>query len=283
MDTEHQIPDDSGRRAFKPPRQRRRRPRRPASVQRDFSLWDLREGFGYGLIRALCAVGFGFVPSFDARFGDASLAVVSSGLAMFVFAIVLLLLHAGRPAEWPLLADAVSLLVLVPVIITASGIEVSDARLGGRSTNFLAAAGAVILVYLIVVVIATRGGADRTASSQVGVLPGSLSIAIILLGTEHFSAGAIWRGLSIAWMVAAIATVTAMFVSMRARLFVAPAAFALVAIGVVVPDFLGDSERSLSSGSSGIAVLSTAVVASVLVLIPLRPRSPTSRPAPPVD
>lgn len=270
LDQDHHPPDDSGRRAL-PPRQRR--PRRRARVERAPilpGLWDLREGFGYGLIRALCAVGFGFVPGLAVRFGDAALSVVSTGLALALLAIVLFLRRVGRPTEWRLLADAVTLFVLVPVLVTASGIEVADARLGGRSTNFLAAVGVTLLIYTIVVVLSTRGGADRNPVSQIGALPGALSIALILLGTDYFSAGALWRGLSIAWMVAAVATVVAIFLSVRARALVAPAAFALVALGMITPDFVGESERSLSSGSAGIAVLTTAIVAVILVLIPTR-------------
>ena len=273
-------PDDRQRRAFKPPRQRRRRERKPRGTS--FNLWEMREGFGYGLTRALCAVGFGFVPGVSDRLGDSALTVVSSLLAAMMVAIFVGLIRLGRAPEWRLIADAVALFVLVPVLVTASGIEVADARLGGRSSNFLAAAVALVLIYAITAIIATRGGADRNAASQIGALPGALSIAVVVLGTTHFSASAIWRGLSIAWMVAAVATVLAMFVPLNLRALVAPVVFLLFTVGVVVPDFLSENEAILDAGSAGIAMVTVVVVALVLLFIPSAPRR-TRRIAPPPD
>lgn len=220
----------------------------------------------------MCAVGFGFVPGLERNLGESALTAVSWGLGLLLLGGIVLLRRAGRPIEWRIAADAISLLVLVPVLVMASSIEVADARLGGRSLNLLAAAVATLLVYLIVVTVATRAGADRTPASQIGALPGALAILIILLGTEYFAAGAAWRGLSIAWMVAAVASVVSTFVSVHARAIVAPVALALVAIGLLVPDFLGESERSLSAQSSGIAVIVSALAALVLILVPHRGR-----------
>lgn len=233
---------------------------------------DLREGLGYGLTRAACAIGFGAVPMLSERFGDAALSLVSFGLALLMIAIAGGLVRLGRPLEWRLAADAITLSVLIPVLVTASGIEVADDRLGGRSTNFLAAALATAMIYLVIVVVVTRSGADRNPSSQIGALPGALLITAILVGTSNFSAVTLWRGLSVAWMVAAIATALATLLSLRARALVAPLAFALFAAGIVVAEIMSESERSLSSGSSGIAVLVTGGVAVVLLLIPLPQR-----------
>jgi hypothetical protein len=271
--------DDSKRRAFTPPPVRKRR-QRPALPRTQFNLWHLRQSFGTGLARAVCAVGFGFVPSLGSRFGDSALAVAALGLALGVAGIVLLLYRSNRPVEWTLAADATALLVLVPVLATASGIEVADARFGGRSLNFLAAAAAVVLLYVVIVVIATRGGQVRDASGQIGALPGALSITAILLGTASFSAGAMWRGLALAWMVAAIVTVIAVIVPLRFRLFVAPAAFLIFAIAVVLPDALRGQGTSLSTGSSAIAVLATGCVAAILIFIPVSSRASTEEPPP---
>jgi hypothetical protein len=262
-----QTVDRVKRRAFKPPRQRRRVRRQ--STGRSFSIWDMRDGLGYGFTRATCAIGFGLTPFIGGRFGDASLAIISAGLGLLMLAIVAGLMRMGRSTEWRLVADAITLLVLVPLLATASGIEVADARLGGRSTNFLAAAGATVLIYAIVVILATKAGADRNAATQIGALPGALSITAILLGTSHFSAGALWRGLAVSWMVAAIVTAFAMFVSLRARISVAPLAFALFALAIVFLESSNDDGRTLSSESSAIAMGADAVVAVILVLIPL--------------
>ncbi|CAN5769068.1 hypothetical protein BH20CHL1_BH20CHL1_04440 [soil metagenome] len=279
-----QTVDRVKRRAFKPPRQRRRVRRYPTGSS--FSVWSMRDGLGYGFTRAICAIGFGLTPSLGGRFGDASLAIISTALALLMFAIVAGLVRMGRPAEWRLVADGITLLVLVPVLATASGIEVADARLGGRSANFLAAAAAALLIYAVVVVVATRAGADRNAATQIGVLPGGLSITAILLGASHFSAGALWRGLTVSWMVAAIVTALAMFVSLRARGAVAPVTFAVFSLTIVFLESTKTSERSLSSESSAIAMGAAAVVAMILVLIPLpqrrvrakRPQRPDNQP-----
>jgi hypothetical protein len=269
---EDQRLDDSKRRAFKPGPVRQRR-RRPALPRAQFNLWHLRQSFGIGLIRAGCAVGFGFVPALAARFEDSALAVAAVILSLGVASIVLLLYRSNRPVEWTLLADAATLLVLVPVLATASGIEVADARFGGRSLNFLAAATAVVLLYVVIVVIATRGGQERNADGQIGVLPGALSITAILLGTTNFSAATMWRGLAVAWMVAALVTVVAVIVPHRYRLFVAPAAFLMFAAAIVLPDALRGEGTSLSTLSSAIAVVATGFVAAILILIPALKRA----------
>jgi hypothetical protein len=276
---EDQRLDDSKRRAFTP-RPARKRRQRPALPKAQFNLWHLRQSFGIGLARAGCAVGFGFVPALGSRFGDSALAVAAFVLALGVAGIVLLLYRSNRPIEWTLMADAVTLLVLVPVLASASGIEVADARFGGRSLNFLAAATAVVLLYVVIVVIATRGGQERNAGSQIGVLPGALSITAILLGTASFSAAAMWRGLAIAWMVAAIVTVIAVIVPQRYRLFVAPAAFLVFAAAIVLPDALRGEGTSLSTGSSAIAVVATGCVAAILVFIPVSNSAPVNEPPP---
>lgn len=279
MDVDTMNQDDSRRRAFKPPRRRRtpRRQIRPPSL----NLWRFRHGFGLGIVRAICAIGFGFVPSVSDRFGDAALALVSVALAAAVAGIVVMLIRMSRPLEWPLLADAATLFTLVPILVTASGIEVADARFGGRGINFFAAASAVVLLYVIVVTIATRGWSHRGASGQLGALPGAFSITVVLLGTANFSAGGIWRGLSIAWMGAALVTVVAMLVPARYRAVVAPLAFALFAAGVVATNAASDEAASLSSGSSAVAALSAAIVAAVLILIP--GSRPIAEPEPPPE
>lgn len=276
-----QTVDRVKRRAFKPPRQRRRARREPTG--RGFSIWDMRDGLGYGLTRAICAIGFGVTPVVGDRFGDASLAVISAGLGLLVFAVVAALMRMGRSTEWRLVADALTLLVLIPVLATASGIEVADARLGGRTANFLAAAVATVLIYTIVVIVATKAGGDRNAATQIGALPGALSITAIFLGASYFSAGTLWRGLTVSWMVAAIVTVLAMFVSLRARVAVAPGAFALFAVAIVFLESTNEDGRTLSSESSAIAMGAAVVVAILLVLIPLPRRRTRLRRPPRID
>lgn len=269
--------DDSHRRAFKQPRPRRRRRAPRAATGHGVDLWGMRDGLGYGLTRALCAIGFGLVPGVSERFGDAGLALVAAGLALTMVLIVVALVRMGQLMEWRMLADAVTLLVLTPVLVTASGIEVADARLGGRSANFLAAAAATILIYAIVVIVATRAGTDRTVASQIGALPGALSITAVLLGTNHFSAGALWKGLAVSWMAAATITVLAMLVSLRARVAVAPMTFALFALGIVLLQSRSGDAGALSSESSSIAMGAVAFVAVILIFIPLPRRRSRAR------
>jgi hypothetical protein len=244
-------------------------------------LWHMRDGFGYGLSRALCAVGFGFVPSLSARLGDSALAIVSAVLAMLLLGVVFLLLRMNRPVEWRLVADSATLLVLVPVLVTSSGLAVADARFGGRGINFLAASAAVACLFVVIVVIATRGGADRNAAGQIGGLPAAFSIVIIIMGTSYFSAGAISRGLSIAWMAAAVVTVVVMLVPVGRRSIFAPAAFALFTAALVISDILGDGGSALNAETSAIAVMTTLFVAAVLIIIPIPPRRVRSAEPPP--
>jgi hypothetical protein len=260
--------DNSKRRAFRPPKRPRRTYQRPSIPTPD--LWQYRHGFGVALSRAACAVGFGMVPGMSNRFGDAALVVVCVLLGAAVAGAVFLLYRAGRALEWQLVADAMTLIVLLPALITASGIEVADARYGGRGENFLAAATALVLLFVVVTTVATRGWANLRTSGQTGSVPAAFSITIILLGTNHFSAGGMWRGLSIAWMVAAGVTLLATLAPARYRPYIVPGSFILVAVGVVMLNASGSSQ-SISSGASAVAALATAIVAAILIFVPLLP------------
>lgn len=268
--------DDSKRRAFRPPKQRR--PRRRVSLPSP-DLWRFRREIGIGVVRAACAVGFALYPGVAIRFADSALTVLSLIMGVGVAALVFLIYRAGRPIEWQMLADSTTLIVLMPVLITASAIEVADARFGGRGVNFLAAAAALVLLFLVVTTIATRGWADRRQEGQTGALPAAFSITIVLLGTNHFSAGGMWRGLSIAWMAAAVVTVLSGVVPARMRPLVVPVAFMLFAVGVVVVN-ASAAGRALSSGASAIAALAVASVAAILILAPLIGPALTSQPPP---
>lgn len=269
--------DDSNRRAFRPPKRPRRTFQRPSIPAPD--LWQYRHGFGIALSRAACAIGFGMVPGVSNRFGDAALVVVCLLLGLAVSGAVAMLHRAGRPLGWQLIADAITLMVLLPALITASGIEVADARYGGRGENFLAAAAALVLLYVIVTTVATRGWSDLRITGQTGAAPAALSITIILLGTNHFSAGGMWRGLSIAWMVAAGVTLMVTLSPGRFRQFVVPGTFLAFAVGVVMLNASSDG-RALSSGTSTVAALATAVVAAILILAPMLSTA-TKRTVPP--
>ncbi len=258
--------DDSNRRAFRPPKRPRRTFQRPSIPAPD--LWQYRHGFGLALSRAACAVGFGMVPGVSSRFGDAALVIVCMLLGLAVAGAAAMLYRAGKQLEWQLIADAMTLMVLLPALITASGIEVADARYGGRGENFLAAAAALVLLYVVVTTVATRGWADLRLAGQTGAVPAALSITIVLLGTNHFSAGGMWRGLSVAWMVAAGVTLLVTLSPGRYRHVVVPVTFLIFAVGVVMLNASSDG-RALSSGTSSVAALTTAVVAAILILIPL--------------
>lgn len=218
------------------------------------------------------------VPGVSNRFGDAALVIVCLLLGAAVACAAAMIYRAGRPLEWQLLADAMTLVVLLPALITASGIEVADARYGGRGENFLAAAIALVLLYVVVTTVATRGWSELRTLGQTGAVPAAFSITIILLGTNHFSAGGMWRGLSVAWIVAAGVTMLTTLVPGRYRHWVVPTSFMVFAVGVVLLNASSEG-RALDSGTSTVAALATATVAAILILVPLL-APPTQRTMP---
>ena len=172
----------------------------------------LATGIVPGLSRAFCALVFAATPTLETRFAGAALTIVCLGLAGFVAALAYIAWKMNSAPSFTLLTpDVAALGVLIPTIVVASGIEVADSALGGRSAHFLLACLAVLGVLGIVACGAAALGVERPTLPPLATLAGALSIAVVLGGGERFAAGSLANGLSAAWMAAGLTTVAAGF------------------------------------------------------------------------
>ena len=90
----------------------------------------------------------------------------------------LLLGRSEALRSWSLNAtDAVTLVLLVPVVAVASGIEVADIRLGGATGHFLAAAIAVLAVVAILAIVAILTSVETPMATGIALLPATLTVA----------------------------------------------------------------------------------------------------------
>lgn len=241
------------------PRARRRRPL-PAD-------WPVL--LVLAISRAVVAAGFVFVPAFRPRLGDATLTVITIGLALGVAAAAGGVWHVLRtPVRRDLLADVVTLTCLVPTIVVASGIQLADARFGGRAENVLAAMGAVAAVFAIVAFTGASEGGTRFGFVALAALPAALSVAAIIGGTTVFAGGQTWQGLSLAWMAAAGASLVYL-VAPGARGWVSILVFTGFAAAMLT---LPDRRVTESSRADlDVALLTVAAVAAIVVVIGLAP------------
>lgn len=179
------------------------------------------------------------------------------------------------PVRRDLAADAVTLACLVPTIVVASGIQLADARFGGRAENVLAAMGAVAAVFAIVAFI---GASERGAGFgfvALAALPAALSVAAIIGGTTVFAGGQTWQGLSLAWMAAAGATLVYLVIP-ASRGWVSIVVFAGFAAAMLT---LPDRRVTASTQADlDVALLTVAAVAAIIVLIGFAPSGRPSGP-----
>ena len=100
-------------------------------LPRDWRDWALS-----ALLRACAAFGFLLVPTVESRVGDAALALVCIAAGSAFAAVVGYRWYTTRqPLRVELIADGIALVVLVPALALAAGIQAADSRFGGRDEN----------------------------------------------------------------------------------------------------------------------------------------------------
>lgn len=267
------YPDDSKRKAFKPPR-RRRRPIRWPSAPRSSTGGGVRDGWLSGLIvggnRAVAGVGFALVPVLESRFDDASLILVCLLLAGITGGVVFAdWWFTRRSPRRELAADLVSLAVLVPASSVARMIAVADSRLGGRDLNYIAAALGVLAVFLIIVSVSLSDESSPPSHSTIGVLPAAILLVALFAGSSAASTANLWQAASLAWIVSAIMTVVYGLAGTSWRSFIAPVSYALFAVVVLTAVDQDSSRRTVSSVHQELSVGILLLVGLILLAMGL--------------
>lgn len=229
---------------------------------------DWRDRVPAAVVRVLAGATFIALPAFEVRLGGLALPVICVVLAALTGIAGLLLGRSEAQRSWSLNAtDAVTLLLLVPVVAVASGIEVADIRLGGATANFVAAAVAVLAVIAIVAIVAILTSVEAPLSTGIALLPAALIVAATIAAAERFAADNLGQGLTAAWMIAALATLLDGMLTVRYRALVPPVAFAVFAIVVALAGNPGGADVSRSNAT--IAFLTTAASGAALLLAPV--------------
>ena len=231
-------------------------------LPRDWRDWSLS-----ALLRASAAMAFVLVPSFEARFGDASLAFVCVLAASGIAAVAGYRWYTTRqPPRVELIADALTLIVLVPALALAAGIQAADSRFGGRDENVVAATIAILLIFLIVTVVARAADGQRGRQVAIAVLPAALSIAATIGGGDRFASGDFWQGASLAWIVAGCATLVYGFFPRSAGVIILSGVYGVFAIVVLLTR---ETQTGFQDVNASTGWLSPAVVIVVGVVIGL--------------
>ena len=219
------------------------------------------------VVRVLVGATFIALPAFEVRLGGLGLPVICAVLAVLTGVAAVLLARSEALRSWSLcVTDAVSLLLLVPVVAVASGIEVADIRLGGATANFIAVAVAVLAVLGIVTVVAVLTSVESPLSTGIALLPAALIVAATIAAAERFAADNLGQGLTAAWMIAALATLLDGALTAKSRALVPPVAFAVFAVVVALAG--NSSEADVSRSNATIAFLTTAASGVALLLAP---------------
>jgi hypothetical protein len=218
------------------------------------------------MLRAFVSVGFASLGAYVDRFGSLALPLACVGLAVFAAFCAYLVLRSEAHATWPLAAaDALTLLLLVPVLAVASDVLVADEFLGGGVDRFVAAALGVICGIAIIGCLA--GFVGEPTSAPLALLPGVLCVAAAFVGAQRFSADAFADGMSLAWMVAAFATLVEGLVAEHLRPLV-PIGIASGFLLLMVVFARGSDEIHIPDTSVLVALLASAVAAAALLLLP---------------
>lgn len=229
---------------------------------------EWRDRVPAAVVRMLIGATFISLPAFEVRLGGLALPVMCVVLAVLTGVAAWVQGRSEAQRSWSLNAtDAVMLVLLVPAVAVASGIEVADIRLGGATGNFAAASVAVLAVVGIVSVVAVLTSVESPLSTGIALLPAALIVAAIIAAAERFAAGGLGQGLTAAWMIAALATLLDGALAPRFRSLVPPIAFALFAIVVAVAGNSGGTDVSRSNAT--IAFLTTAASGAALLLVPI--------------
>lgn len=220
------------------------------------------------LARIGTGLGFAAVPALSARFGDPTVLfvafVMAAAVAMLVyFAWKMLALEVAGL----LVPDLTALVLLVPVLIVASGIEAADKRLSGSGPHALMAALAVLGVLLLVALAAAVANDGYMRQATLALLPAALSVAAIVGGEERFAAGRLPSGLSAAWMIAALATLVDGITPREWRRAL-PIGFYVVFAAVVLLARDTGSAGGTDQASAAVAVLAAVAAGGILLAAP---------------
>lgn len=229
---------------------------------------DWRDGVPAAVVRVLAGGAFAALPAFQVRLGGLALPIMCVVLATLTGVAAWALGRSEARRSWSLNAtDSASLLLLVPVVVVASSIEVADSRLGGATSHFVAAALAVLAIVGIVATVAILSSVESPLATGIALLPAALIVAASIGAAERFAAGNLGQGLTAAWMIAGLATLLDGFVSPRTRPLVPPVSFAVFALVVALARTSGDP--AVSTSNVTIALLTTAASGATLLLAPV--------------
>jgi hypothetical protein len=232
-----------------------------------------------------CGLCFAAVPTLERRFGDPTVMLVTLVLSVCVAVIVYFAWKMVSGTVTGLLAvDVLTLALLVPVVATVSGVEVSAERQGADRPYFLIAALAALGALGLVALLAVAANALHDRQVGLAVLPAVLCFAAVIGGGERFSAGALAEGLSAAWMVAAVATLIDGLIPAGARELLPFGTFAVAAGAIVALGRNASDASTISSGTLAVAYLATAAAGGALLVLPRYAAALAAyieRPAPP--
>ncbi|MEZ4522251.1 MAG: hypothetical protein R3A46_11505 [Thermomicrobiales bacterium] len=252
------YPYDSEIQPEAPPR--RRPPRR--SDRRDWRNWLLS-----GTVRAGVATGFLMIPTVRVQLGEAAIAL----LCLFLGVVLAGVLGghwyiARRTARRDIAADIVAIVALTPSAIVAAGIQGAEDRFGGRTVNVLAALGSTLLIFAIVAFVAQLDERIEFGAAAMGSLGGALTFAALLANPDRYSANEVWQPLSIAWMVAAGATILFGVLPGGIRSFFPIAVYvAFAAVFLFLP--VETTPEESASGVESLAILATVITGAIMILI----------------
>ena len=233
---------------------------------------DWRDWLLPAVSRGAAAVGFGVFPRVQEQLGDAALAAIALMAGAFAIGLAVLVWYSTSLIRRELVVDAIFLIVLVPAVSVASGIELADARFGGRSLNFLAATLAILAIFSIGATIASWGGSARGSVAQASVVSGGLVIAAVIGGASRFSGADLWLGVSLAWMVGGAMTLVAALLPPAFRGITLTSVYTMFGLVMLYTGLAGSGEP-IEGSVATLAIMATVFPVLVLVaLIPPRRR-----------
>ena len=215
--------------------------------------------------RAGVATGFLLTPTVREQLGDVAVAALS----VFISAALVGTLAghwyvARRGTRRDLAADAFAVLALVPAAIVAAGIQGADDRFGGRTVYVLAALAATTLTFAIVALIARMDERIEFGQAALGALGGALSLAALIGNPHRYSTADSWQPLSLAWIVAALATLLFSVLPTAARSAFPLVVYALFALAAI----LWPVDRATQQGGADtLSVLTLIIAGAAMVLI----------------
>jgi len=218
------------------------------------------------MLRAFIGASFAVLPAFADRFGGAALPLACVALGAFAAISAYVILRSEAEETWSIAAaDAVALVVVVPLLAVASDVLVADAFLGGGTDRFLAAALAVACATCVVAALGAFLGTPTIA--PLAFLATVLAIASGFVGAQRFSADGFADGMSLGWMVAAMMTLGSGLVSARVRPFIPLGTAACYLILMVAVSRSGDFVTIPDAGVL-VGLLAAALGAGALVFLP---------------